>query len=68
LGRWIGREDLAAVFFWRVAGDSLFVAQGYGGVDAHGAAGWEVAGQERDGAEQQSYCGEGDGVGGLHAV
>ena len=32
----------------------LFVAEGFDGVDAHGAAGGEVAGQERDGDEGAS--------------
>jgi hypothetical protein len=46
----------------------LFVAEGDGGVDAHGAAGRYVAGQKRDGAEEQSYRCKSERVGRLHAV
>jgi len=46
----------------------LFVAQGYDGVDADGAAGWEVAGQQRDQDEKYRHGGEGCGIGGADAI
>jgi hypothetical protein len=45
----------------------LFVAKDGDGVDAGGAAGWEVGGEEGGGEEGQGGGGEGDGVGGVDA-
>ncbi len=42
----------------------LLEAQRDHGIDAHGAACRQVAGDERDGGEQEANGGEGDGVGG----
>jgi hypothetical protein len=46
----------------------LFIPQRNHGVDAHGAAGWDVAGGEGDGGENDNHCGEGDGIRGADAV
>ena len=43
----------------------LFVAEGDDGVDAHGAAGGDVAGQQGDSDQQYKDQGEGGRVGGL---
>ena len=45
-----------------------FVAEGDEGIDAHGAARGDVAGEERHDAEQQSRAYKHDGIGGFDAV
>lgn len=46
----------------------LLASEGFHWVDGGGSAGWEVAGQERCGEEDQAYDGEGGEVHRLDAV
>ena len=41
---------------------ALLVAEGDDGVNAEGAAGWDVAGEERDGYQENGYGCEGYGI------
>ena len=45
-------------------GAALLVAQGDQRVHPRGAAGWQIAGEERDAAQDRRYGGEGQGVAG----
>ena len=47
---------------------NLFVAQGDHGVDAHGAAGWDVTCRERDKSEQDGDGNDGDRIIGVDTV
>ena len=42
--------------------ETLFIAQGGLRVDSGGATGWEPAGDERNGGEEDGHEGEGDDV------
>jgi hypothetical protein len=47
---------------------TLLVAERDHRIDAHGTAGWDIAGHERDADENQRYHCEGQRIRGLHSV